>query len=59
MRFAACRRERRWKRPEAVAVAVAPKAIELVHALTVAVDQRLTVDQLAGTVTVIPRCQGR
>ncbi len=39
-------------------VVVAPHASELVHALTVAVDQRLTVDQLAGTFTVYPSLSG-
>ena len=40
------------------AVVVAPHASELIHALTVAVDQRLTVDQLAGTFTVYPSLSG-
>lgn len=39
-------------------VVVAPHASELVHALTVAVDQRLTADQLAGTFTVYPSLSG-
>jgi dihydrolipoamide dehydrogenase len=39
-------------------VVVAPHAGELIHALTVAVDQRLTVDQLAGTFTVYPSLSG-
>lgn len=39
-------------------VVVAPHASELIHALTVAVDQRLTVDQLAGTFTVYPSLSG-
>ena len=39
-------------------VVVAPKASELVHALALAVDQGLTVDQLAQTFTVYPSLSG-
>ncbi|MGI9195838.1 MAG: NAD(P)H-quinone dehydrogenase [Candidatus Nanopelagicales bacterium] len=39
-------------------VVVGPRASELIHALTVAVDARLTVDQLAGTFTVYPSLSG-
>lgn len=39
-------------------VVVAPKASELVFAVSVAVDQRLTVDQLAETFTVYPSMSG-
>ena len=39
-------------------VVVAPKASELIHAVTVAVEQRLTVDQLAATFTVYPSLSG-
>lgn len=39
-------------------VVVAPKASELIHAVTMAVDQRLTVDQVAGTFTVYPSLSG-
>lgn len=39
-------------------VVVAPHASELVHSLTIAVDQRLTVDQLAATFTVYPSMSG-
>lgn len=35
-------------------VVVAPHASELIHVLALAVDQRLTVDQLAGAFTVYP-----
>jgi dihydrolipoamide dehydrogenase len=39
-------------------VVVAPGASELVHAITMAVDQRLTVDQLASTFTIYPSLSG-
>ena len=39
-------------------VVVGPRASELIHALTVAVDVRLTVDQLASTFTVYPSLSG-
>lgn len=39
-------------------VVVAPRASELVHALSVAVDQKLTVDELAGVFTVYPSLSG-
>ena len=39
-------------------VVVAPHASELIHVLALAVDQRLTVDQLAGAFTVYPSLSG-
>ncbi len=39
-------------------VVVAPHASELIHSLALAVDQRLTVDQLAGAFTVYPSLSG-
>lgn len=39
-------------------VVVGPRASELIHPITVAVDARLTVDQLAGTFTVYPSLSG-
>ncbi len=39
-------------------VVVAPGASELIHAVTVAVEQRLTADQLAQTFTVYPSLSG-
>jgi dihydrolipoamide dehydrogenase len=39
-------------------VVVAPRASELIHPLTLAVDQRLTVDQFAETFTVYPSLSG-
>lgn len=39
-------------------VVVAPHASELVHALTLAVDQHLTADELAATFTVYPSLSG-
>ena len=39
-------------------VVVGPRASELIHALAVAVDVRLTVDQLASTFTVYPSLSG-
>ena len=52
---------RRGSRIVAGAVVVSPHASELIHPLTIAVEQRLTVDQLASTFTVYPsrqRCAG-
>jgi dihydrolipoamide dehydrogenase len=37
---------------------VGPHASELIHPLTIAVEQRLTVDQLAATFTVYPSLSG-
>ena len=39
-------------------VVVAPRASELIHALSIAVGQNLTVDQLAGVFTVYPSMSG-
>jgi len=39
-------------------VVVGPRASELIHPIAVAVDARLTVDQLAGTFTVYPSLSG-
>ena len=39
-------------------VVVAPRASELIHSIALAVDQRLTVDQLALTYTVYPSLSG-
>jgi dihydrolipoamide dehydrogenase len=39
-------------------VVVAPKASELIFGLSIAVDQRLTVDQLAQTFTIYPSLSG-
>ena len=39
-------------------VVVAPRASELIHSLTLAVDRRLTVDELAATFTVYPSLTG-
>ncbi len=39
-------------------VVVGPRASELIHPITVAVDARLTVDQLAATFTVYPSLSG-
>lgn len=39
-------------------VVVAPHASELIHSLTLAVEQRLTVDELAATFTVYPSLSG-
>jgi dihydrolipoamide dehydrogenase len=39
-------------------VVVAPRASELIYPVTVAVQHRLTVDQLAGTFTVYPSLSG-
>jgi pyruvate/2-oxoglutarate dehydrogenase complex dihydrolipoamide dehydrogenase (E3) component len=49
---------RRGSRIVAGAVVVGPHASELVHPLTIAVEQRLTVDQLASTFTVYPSLSG-
>jgi len=40
------------------AVVVAPSASELIHALSIAVRQRLTVDQVAESFTVYPSLSG-
>ena len=40
------------------AVIVGPNASELIHSLTIAVEQRLTVDQIASTFTVYPSLSG-
>ena len=40
------------------AVVVGPNASELIHSLTIAVEQRLTVDQIATTFTVYPSLSG-
>ena len=37
---------------------VAPMASELIHPVTLAVEQRLTVDQVAATFTVYPSLSG-
>jgi dihydrolipoamide dehydrogenase len=39
-------------------VVVGPRASELIHPITVAVEARLTVDQLASTFTVYPSLSG-
>ena len=39
-------------------VVVAPRASELIQSITLAVDQKLTVDQLAETFTVYPSLSG-
>ena len=49
---------RRGTRIVAGAVIVAPHASELIHALTLAVEQRLTVDEVALTFTVYPSLSG-
>jgi dihydrolipoamide dehydrogenase len=49
---------RRTSRIIAGAVVVSPHASELIHPLTIAVEQRLTVDQLAQTFTVYPSLSG-
>lgn len=49
---------RRGSRIVAGAVVVAPHASELIHALTMAVEQRLTVDEVALTFTVYPSLSG-
>ncbi|MGI9196760.1 MAG: NAD(P)H-quinone dehydrogenase [Candidatus Nanopelagicales bacterium] len=49
---------RRGSRIVAGAVIVSPHASELIHPLTIAVEQRLTVDQLASTFTVYPSLSG-
>ncbi len=49
---------RRGSRIVAGAVVVSPHASELIHPLTMAVEQRLTVDQLASTFTVYPSLSG-
>jgi len=49
---------RRGTRTIAGAVVVSENASELIHALTLAVEQRLTVDELATTFTVYPSLSG-
>ena len=49
---------RRGTRIVAGAVVVGPNASELIHALTIAVDQKLTADQVAQTFTVYPSLSG-
>jgi NAD(P)H dehydrogenase (quinone) len=49
---------RRGSRIVAGAVIVSPYASELIHPLTIAVEQRLTVDELAATFTVYPSMSG-
>lgn len=49
---------RRGSRIVAGGVIVSPHASELIHPLTIAVEQRLTVDQLASTFTVYPSLSG-
>jgi pyruvate/2-oxoglutarate dehydrogenase complex dihydrolipoamide dehydrogenase (E3) component len=49
---------RRGSRIVAGAVIVSPHASELIHPLTMAVEQRLTVDELAATFTVYPSLSG-
>lgn len=49
---------RRGSRLVAGAVIVAPRASELIFPLTIAVEQRLTVDQIASTFTVYPSLSG-
>lgn len=49
---------RRGSRIIAGAVIASPHASELIHPLTIAVEQRLTADQLAATFTVYPSLSG-
>lgn len=49
---------RRGTRTVAGGVIVSPYASELIHTLTVAVDQRMTVDELASVFTVYPSLSG-
>lgn len=49
---------RRGSRIIAGGVVVSPHASELIHPITIAVEQRLTVDQLAATFTVYPSLSG-
>jgi dihydrolipoamide dehydrogenase len=49
---------RRGSRIIAGAVIVSPSASELIYPLTIAVEQRITVDQLASTFTVYPSLSG-
>lgn len=49
---------RRSSRIVAGAVVVSPHASELIHPLAIAVEQRLTVDQLAQTFTIYPSLSG-
>jgi dihydrolipoamide dehydrogenase len=49
---------RKSSRIVAGAVVVSPNASELIHPLTLAIQQRLTVDELASTFTVFPSLSG-
>jgi pyruvate/2-oxoglutarate dehydrogenase complex dihydrolipoamide dehydrogenase (E3) component len=49
---------RRGTRTVAGGVIVSPHASELIHTLTVAIDQRMTVDELASVFTVYPSLSG-
>jgi dihydrolipoamide dehydrogenase len=49
---------RKSSRIVAGAVVVSPGASELIHPLTLAVQERLTVDELASTFTVFPSLSG-
>jgi pyruvate/2-oxoglutarate dehydrogenase complex dihydrolipoamide dehydrogenase (E3) component len=49
---------RRGSRILAGAVIVSPSASELIYPLTIAVENRITVDQLAATFTVYPSLSG-
>ena len=49
---------RQLKGTRAGAVIVGPHASELIHPLTIAVEQRLTVDELAAAFTVYPSLSG-
>ncbi len=49
---------RRGTRTVAGAVIVGPHASELIHAMTIAVEQRMTVDELASVFTVYPSLSG-
>ncbi len=49
---------RKTSRIVAGAVVVSPHASELIHPLTLAIQKRLTVDELASTFTVFPSISG-
>lgn len=49
---------RRGTRTVAGGVIVGPQASELIHSITLAIDQRLTVDELAAVFTVYPSLSG-
>ncbi|NQW31127.1 MAG: NAD(P)H-quinone dehydrogenase, partial [Actinomycetales bacterium] len=49
---------RKTSRIVAGAVVVSPHASELIHPLTLAIQKRLTVDELASTFTVFPSLSG-